>query len=152
VQNRAIESYWRFIASALDRLLACLEGRTEEELNWRPLPTANSLYGLALHTLANTEENILAILCGQVMQRNREAEFAAQVRSPDALRAKWQQLRDRLSRHLAQVSPTELDQERDHPRRGSLTGREVLLVVARHTTEHLGQAELTRDLLRAQRE
>jgi hypothetical protein len=29
---------------------------------------------------------------------------------------------------------------------GVLTGREVLLVVARHAAEHLGQVELTRDL------
>jgi hypothetical protein len=30
-----------------------------------------------------------------------------------------------------------------------LTGREILLVVARHAAEHLGQADLTRDLATA---
>ncbi|MDP9352215.1 MAG: DUF664 domain-containing protein [Chloroflexota bacterium] len=42
-----------------------------------------------------------------------------------------------------------LEEEIEHPRRGRITGREVLLVVARHCAEHLGQAELTRDLLEA---
>jgi hypothetical protein len=32
-----------------------------------------------------------------------------------------------------------------------VTGRAILIVVARHAAEHLGQAELTRDLLRAGR-
>jgi uncharacterized damage-inducible protein DinB len=152
MQNREIESYWGFISSALDRLLACLDGLTEEELNWRPLPSANSLFILAHHTLANTEENILGTLCGQVVHRNREAEFAAQAGAPALIQEQWQQLRERLSASLAQVSPEDLDRERQHPRRGPLTEREVLLVVARHTTEHLGQAELTRDLLRAAKE
>jgi hypothetical protein len=38
---------------------------------------------------------------------------------------------------------------RQHPRRGPLSGREILIVVARHAAEHLGQAELTRDLMKA---
>ena len=41
----------------------------------------------------------------------------------------------------------DLDRERVHPRRGLLTGREILIVVARHAAEHLAHAELTRDLL-----
>jgi hypothetical protein len=36
-----------------------------------------------------------------------------------------------------------------HPRRGAISGREILIVVARHAAEHLGQAELTRDLWKA---
>ena len=41
-----------------------------------------------------------------------------------------------------------LDRERTHPRRGALTAREVLIVVARHAAEHWGEAQLTRSLLR----
>ncbi len=32
------------------------------------------------------------------------------------------------------------------PHRGNLTGREILLMVAHHLAEHLGQAALTRDM------
>jgi uncharacterized damage-inducible protein DinB len=149
LQNRELESYWRFISSSLDRLIACLEGLAEAELNWRPLSNANSLYALAVHTMANAEENILATLCGQSVHRQRESEFSARGSSSEPVRAQWMALRERLAESLASLPSDELDREREHPRRGPLTGREVLLVVARHAAEHLGQAELTRDWLRA---
>jgi len=62
MQSREIASFWRFITSAIDRLIVCLDGLDQTELDWRPLPDANSLYVLAVHTLANTEENILVHL------------------------------------------------------------------------------------------
>ena len=43
----------------------------------------------------------------------------------------------------------DLDGARQHPRRGIITGRDVLIVVARHTAEHWGEAQLTRSLLKA---
>jgi hypothetical protein len=123
-----------------------------QELNWRPLASANSLYVLAIHTLANTEENLLGVLCGQPVQRQRETEFTAQGMSAKATQVRWAQLRAQLLENLAELSSTDLDQEREHPRRGQLTGRDVLIIVARHTAEHLGQAELTRDLVLAERD
>lgn len=149
MQDREIELYWRFISSSIDRLLVCLEGLTDDELNWQPVSNANSLYALAIHTMANAEENILATLCGQSVQRQRESEFRARGSSSKPVLAQWAALRQRLAESLAQVAVQELDRERQHPRRGRVTGREVLLVVARHAAEHLGQAELTRDLLQA---
>ncbi len=50
---------------------------------------------------------------------------------------------------MTALSALDLEREVTHPRRGALTGRDVLIVVARHAVEHLGQAELTRDLARA---
>jgi hypothetical protein len=50
---------------------------------------------------------------------------------------------------LASLPVGDLDRERPHSRRGTLSGREVLLVVARHAAEHWGEAQLTRSLLRA---
>ena len=47
------------------------------------------------------------------------------------------------------MSAADFERAEIHPRRGVLTGREVLLIVARHATEHLGRAELTRDLAKA---
>ena len=44
-----------------------------------------------------------------------------------------------------------MDRERDHPRYGTISGRELLVLVATHAAEHYGQAQLTRDLLKAQR-
>ena len=45
----------------------------------------------------------------------------------------------------------DLDRARQHPRRGIITGRDVLIVVARHAAEHWGEAQLTRSLMNARR-
>jgi hypothetical protein len=141
--------YWRFITSSVDRLLACLDGLDATALNWRPLPTANSLYILATHIIGNIEETVLGIICGQAVVRDREAEFRAMGREAVMLQSHWRTLQAQIAQHLAQLSVADLDRERVHPRRGPLTGREILIVVARHAAEHLAHAELTRDLLLA---
>lgn len=140
--------FWRYIASSLDRLVACLDGLDVECLNWRPSAAdTNSLYALVTHTLGNAEENILEVLCGQAVGRDRAREFATQGADPILVSARWQDLRSRLEAGLTQLPSGGLDVTYTHPRRGALTGREILIVVARHAAEHLGQAELTRDLL-----
>ena len=67
------------------------------------------------------------------------------------VRQRWQDLCELLCLALDNLPPAEFDREFWHARRGPLTGCEILLVVARHAAEHLGQAELTRDLLNAAR-
>jgi uncharacterized damage-inducible protein DinB len=143
--------FWRYITSSIDQLLATLEGLDARELNWSPIPNANSLYVMATHTMGTTAENLLEVLCGQAVHRQRDAEFAAQGDSAAALHAHWQSLRAQIQAQLEQLSDAELGQARKHPRRGDITGRDVLIVVARHCAEHMGQAFLTRDLLLAQR-
>ena len=143
--------FWRYIVGSLDRLVALLDGLSADELDWRPpAPEANSLYTLAIHTLGNAEENLLETLGGQPIGRDRAGEFAA--RGDEApVTARWAALRPRLAETLAALPPGALDSTYQHPRRGAISGRDILLVVARHAAEHLGQAELTRDLLRATR-
>lgn len=152
MQNSEVALFWHAITSALDRIIACLDGLDEEGLNWRPpAEGANSLYALATHMLANAEENLLGVLCGQPVARDREAEFVARGAAAEPLRARWRDVRERASVGLAALPASALDRPCNHPRRGSITGREVLLVVARHAAEHQGHAELTRDLLCATR-
>jgi uncharacterized damage-inducible protein DinB len=142
--------FWRYIASSLDRLVACLTDRSEAQLNWRPpAPATNSLYALAVHTLGNAEENLLQTLAGQPVGRDRAGEFAARGDSAQVVAARWATLRAEVGARLASLPADALDVTYHHPRRGPLTGREILIVVARHAAEHLGQAELTRDLLHA---
>jgi hypothetical protein len=145
--NREIASFHHFITGSLDRLVTLVGELDEAGLNWRPpAPNANSLFALATHTLGNAEENILQTLCDQSGSRRRDEEFASRGDSA-AIVERWRMLRADLTAAMAALTPADLDDERSHPRRGALTGREVLLVVARHAAEHLGQAELTRDLL-----
>ena len=150
-QQDELALYWRALTSSLDRLLATLDGLSEEQLNWRPpAPNTNSLYALATHTIGNVEENLLGVLAGQSVQRDRDAEFVASGASVAALRERWATLRGRVEAALANLPDGALDRDGyQHPRRGALSGRAVLLLVARHAAEHTGQAELTRDLLQA---
>jgi hypothetical protein len=151
-QQDEIALYWRKIAGSLDRLLDTLDGLDEAQLNWRPpAPNANSLYALATHTMGNVEENLLGVLACQPVGRDRDGEFRASGTSTDLLRERWATLRARIPEALAGLPPGALDrQDYQHPRRGAISGREALLIVARHAAEHTGQAELTRDLLRAE--
>ncbi len=150
-QNQEVEMLWRFIESSLNRILACLNGLNEDDLNWRPMENSNSLYALGAHMLGNVEQNILGVLGGQSIHRQREAEFRAKGRSAEPIQAKWQGLQGQIQECLANLPAGELERERAHPRRGQITGRQLLIVVARHAAEHVGHAELTRDLLFVER-
>jgi len=115
------------------------------------LPNANSLAVLATHITGNIEETVLGLICGQPRTRDREAEFRVTETDRAALQHRWQIVQAEIAQQLAQLPSSELARPRLHPRRGQLTGWEILLVVARHAAEHLAHAELTRDLLLAQR-
>lgn len=141
------EAFGHHIFNSVDRILACLDGLSREDLNWRPLENANSLYGLALHSLGNIEENILGILSAEPVHRDPEAEFTIQGDSAEPLLQKWNELQQRVTFVLNHLTAVELDRLYELPRYEPMTGREVLIYVVRHTAEHMGHAELTRDLL-----
>jgi hypothetical protein len=146
-RSAEVASFWRFIASSLDRLLAVAQALEADGLHWRPpAPGANSVAMLVRHTLGNAEENLLMILCGQPFARQRDDEFVDRSVSAADLVTAWHDVRPRLEAALATVEAEEMTRIRPHPRRGSVSGRDVLIIVARHAAEHLGQAELTRDL------
>jgi hypothetical protein len=145
-----VESFQHFIFNTIDSIVGALDGLSAEELNGRPAaPATNSLYAIATHVLGNAEENLLGTLCRQPHGRNYATEFAASAPVPDAVREHWADLRERIAKHLGSLTREELDGAREHPRRGIITGRDVLIVVARHTTEHWGEAQLTRSLMKA---
>jgi len=145
-----VESFQHFIFDTIDSIVDALDGLSADELNRRPAaPAANSLYAIATHVLGNAEENLLGRLCGQPHGRTYATEFTAAAPVPDAIRERWTELRDRIGKHLAALTRDDLDAARQHPRRGTITGRDVLIVVARHTAEHWDEAQLTRSLMKA---
>jgi hypothetical protein len=147
-----VKLLWGCISSSVDRILLCLDGLGEDDLNWRPLDSANSLFVIAAHMIANVESNIQGILCGEKIARRREEEFKARGTADDSVQQRWRELKASISQRLAQLPTGALDREYQHARRGSMTGRELLVrVVIRHAAEHVGHAELTRDLLYAAR-
>src|SRR5450631_2465852 len=103
--SREAAIFCHYILSSLDRLVQCLDGLNEQQLNWQP-PTAhaNSLYALTIHTLGNAEENILFTLYSQTSPRDREQEFLTKGYSVDELVVHWQALRERLQKALLGLS------------------------------------------------
>ena len=99
--------------------------------------------------MGNVRHNLLNVLCGLPITRDRDAEFVARGASAAEIEARWNELKARISEAIEELPPTELDRDRQHPHHGIITGREVLVVVAGHAAEHYGQAQLTRDLARA---
>jgi len=66
-----------------------------------------------------------------------------------ALVERWNRLRPRVYDTLSRASTAALHQECEHPSLGKMTGWEMLQLMDRHTAEHVGHVELTRDLARA---
>jgi hypothetical protein len=150
--DHEVESFRRFIFGTIEKLVEQLAGLSEEDLNWRPdAPETNSLYMITTHILANAEENILGVLCERPVRRVRDDEFAARGVTWKPLHEDWLALRERIDAAFETLPAGDLDRVRQHPRRGPLAGREILLVVARHAAEHWGEAQLTSSLLRARR-
>ncbi|MEZ4710978.1 MAG: DinB family protein [Caldilineaceae bacterium] len=141
--------FWNYTARSVDHIIDCLDGLNSDQLNWQPCADASSLYMLAVHMMGNMEEVILGLLCGQPVQRDRDAEFAAVGESAEPVRARWAELRRRIESNLLPLGDAMLNQPFTHPRRGPMSGRAILMVVMRHAAEHMGHAELTRQIMRA---
>lgn len=149
-RSNEVAIFWRYLSSSLDRLVGMLEGQPAEVLNWRPpAPETNSMYVLANHTVSNAQVNLLGTLCAQLINRNRDSEFTVVTDEDNALDVAWPNIRRELEDALSSLTDDSLDTRYTHHWRGDITGREILLIVARHAAEHLGQAELTCDLAAA---
>ena len=148
---RETDVYWLKISNTVDEIVACLEGVGSDDLDWSPLDDANSLYVLATHTMGNVRHNLLNGLCGLAISRDRDAEFAVTGGSAADIVAHWNEIKSQISNSVEGLPRGELDRERDHPRYGTISGHELLVLVSTHAAEHYGQAQLTRDLLKAQR-
>ncbi len=147
-----LEAGWGCVERRLDALVSLVSELDLGALNWRPPAVhGNSIYVLATHTIESTRFNLLGLLCGRTQGRDREAEFRAAGESAAAIEASWRELRAVLRECLATVAPERLEETLEHSQHGPITGRGVLLLMVTHTAEHLGHAELTRDLLAASR-
>ena len=101
--------------------------------------------------MGNVRNILLNVLYGLPVTRDRDAEFMVSGGSAVEIEARWNELEERISDAIEELPAAVLDRERDHPQRGSISGRELLIVVARHAAGHYSQAQLTRDLVNARR-
>jgi hypothetical protein len=145
-----IESFRTRFAYEFDRLLETLADLDDAAVNWKPpVSGANSLLVLVTHALASAEEHVVGKAAGRTVVRNRDAEFAATGGSGH-LAARAAEVRRGIDEALAALEGR-LDEERDPPfgkwRGSRATVRDRLIHSVSHTAEHVGHAQLTRDLI-----
>jgi hypothetical protein len=122
-------------------------GLDDEALNWQPLPAANSIAVLVVHTLGSEREMIRAVR-RLPTDRDRPAEFKA--RSGAAELLALLDLADReLDEHVGALTPDDLIGMRPRGDRPPRSGLEWLLTNYGHAREHLAQIDLTKQLYEA---
>ena len=149
-----IESFRARFGYEFDRLLETIAGLDDEAVNWKPPdPNANSLLVLVTHALASAEEHVVGKAAGKTVVRNRDAEFVVKGGSGH-LAARAAEVRRRIEDALSGLEGR-LDEERDPPldkwRGRRATVRDRLIHSISHTAEHVGHAQLTRDLYNAKK-
>jgi uncharacterized protein DUF664 len=153
VASSEIDVFRKRFAHEFQRLLRTLQGLDEEAVNWRPsAPGANSIVVLVTHALASAEDHVVRRAAGKPVVRSRDAEFAAKGTASN-LSARADEVKGRIDNALAELEGR-LGEERESSLEnwpGMWTVRDVLLHSIAHTAEHVGHAELTRDLYVAQK-
>jgi hypothetical protein len=119
-------------------------GLDDEALNWQPLPAANSIAVLVVHTLGSEREMLHAVR-QRPIERDRPAEFKARASAADLLALLEQA--DRELGHLAgTLTADDLIGMRPRGDRPPKPGLEWLLTNYGHAREHLAQIDLTKQL------
>lgn len=148
-----VDAVASYVDKAIDDLTAIVIGLGDEAANRRPpLPGANSPYALLRHCLGVLEFWGGEVVAGREVRRDRDAEFRAA--GPVAgLAAAAQEAKRRFRADIATADPAA------PPRRTNpdfcWDGLDVtsqghaLLHVMEEMCQHLGQAEISRDMLRA---
>jgi hypothetical protein len=121
-----------------------VRGMDHGTLNWKPLPLANSVAVLVVHTLGSEREMIRGVRSIST-ERDRESEFRAESEASDLV-ARLDLADRELDEHLGALTAADLTELRPRGDRPPRAGLEWLLSNYGHAREHLAQIELTKQL------
>jgi uncharacterized damage-inducible protein DinB len=143
------ETYLRYCDEALVAMRDIVVDLGDDLANRRPdLPGANSPFAIVTHCLGVCGRWASTVNLGEVIPRDRDAEFTATGRVDD-LAADTDRLREAFAGWVAAarpgMPPVNPPPDDDAP----TTQGEVLLHVYEELAQHRGQLEVTRDLLRS---
>jgi uncharacterized damage-inducible protein DinB len=77
MEPRFVAEADRYLGEYLRKIADCVGRLSPEQVWWRPNGSSNSVGNLLLHLAGNLSQWVLAGLGGQVYERHRAAEFAA---------------------------------------------------------------------------
>jgi Protein of unknown function (DUF664) len=147
----SVDELVSYVDRTVDQMAGTVGGLGDDLANRRPaLPGANSPYAILRHCLGVMEFWGGQVIAGRVVERDRDAEFRA-AGPVAALIVAAQRAKDVFRADVAAADP-------GAPPRGTHLGMgrheletqsqgSALLHVLEEVTQHLGQLELTRDLL-----
>jgi DinB family protein len=121
-----------------------VRGLDHGTLNWRPLPKANSIAVLVVHSLGSQREMLRAVR-NIATERDRDSEFKAEVEAADLLAMLDQADRD-VDEHLGALTPEDLSGMRPRGDNPPRPGIEWLITNYGHAREHLAQIQLTKQI------
>jgi hypothetical protein len=126
-----------------DQMREHVRGMDHGTLNWKPLPLANSVAVLIVHTLGSEREVIHAVR-SITAERDRDAEFKAEAEAADLLALLDEA--DRGLELLDSLTAGDLTEMRPRGDRPPRQGLDWLMSNYGHAREHLAQVELTKQL------
>jgi hypothetical protein len=130
--------------SAHDKMREQVRGMDQGTLNWKPLPLANSIAVLVVHTLAAEREALRAVRLLPA-DRDRDAEFKAEADDRELLAMLDEADRD-VDEMTGAMTAADLTEMRPRADRPPKPGIEWLISNYGHSREHLAQVELTKQL------
>ena len=121
-----------------------------ESLDWKPIEgtgdlATNSMGALALHMVGTEFHWIKAVIAGQPISRDRDAEFGAKGMSKEELKSKFDGAMKMTEEILPSLTSSNLEEGRKHRER-SVNVRWCILHVIEHLGLHIGHMQLTHQL------
>lgn len=152
-----IEAAREILEESLDELRAALDRRSADDLNARPGGRdTNSLAVLATHALHSTRSWLSLALGADPPPRDRPSEFRVVVDDPSAFMASFDEVAAACCALLAGAGPFDAGKhgiptwrfdEDDAGEHEPVTAAWALQHALAHLGEHVGHAQLTRQLL-----
>ena len=121
-----------------------VRGLDHGTLNWRPLPKANSIAVLVVHSLGSQREMLRAVRQISI-DRDRDSEFKAEAEAADLLALLDQADKD-VDEFLGALTEDDLVGMRPRGTNPPRPGSEWLVSNYGHAREHLAQIQLTKQL------
>ena len=150
----AVDAVVRYVDRAVDQMAVIVTGLGDDLANRKPvLPGSNSPYAILRHCLGVMEFWGGQVVAGREITRDRDAEFRAH--GPVAgliaatAEAKSQFRADAATAEFAAPPRGGMDDDMSPDELEFTSQGHALLHVLEEVTQHLGQMELTRDVLRA---
>lgn len=143
------QPYADSLAALHSQLAESIKGLGTDALDWTPAPGANGLAAIVAHAMGSERFLIGQTVGGIDAHRDRDAEFSLRGVDVNYLKQLIAQV-DRLSAGVL-AGLSEEDMAVEHPHRlGPKATRWCFVHVIEHVAEHVGHANLTRQLWAAQ--